>query len=610
MKLAITARIQKLFDRYRVRIAIGVVFSLLVHGLILSLQFGIPGFGLPSLELPWNERRAQTPELRVKITNLAISPVVESQILPQPPANGDIQTPQQALQQPSNNQPLTELPNAHTKQTTLRSASNSAQAAKALKSNPAIAQAVRNSGTPPPDDQSTPAPARSQQELIALTDNRASSFIVPAPDKDEWWRTAPKIDSTAIPVHPPEETAPPAIAMRPLKPSIEPAKEPAPAVQKPTEQESFERPDETQATEPEPAKIPDVAMELAARRQGEEIARQEAARKLEEQQAAQRAQDLETRKQGEARKQQADEAARLLAAQKLEEEITARRAEELLADAKRQILADAERQAKELEARKQTEEIARQQAAALALQRQVEAAQKQAEEVARQKATAVEHQKQQEQQEQLAAQQKTRELAARQNVETEAASQRENARLAAPAVTGNGTEDGNRQSGTSYQSNGLGAGNLGSRALEQIGKIGLTRVQPPLAVRQDHPEDNSRRRSIFGSIDHDIGLAMYIEGWRTKIERNGSLNYSQSSKDKAREDPVVTVAIRSDGSVEDIIINRSSGRADLDEAVRRIVRVNARYSTFPAGLARKYDVIEIRRVWNFDETLRILEEVH
>jgi TonB family protein len=103
---------------------------------------------------------------------------------------------------------------------------------------------------------------------------------------------------------------------------------------------------------------------------------------------------------------------------------------------------------------------------------------------------------------------------------------------------------------------------------------------------------------------------MYIEGWRTKIERNGSLNYSQSSKDKAREDPVVTVAIRSDGSVEDIILNRSSGRADLDEAVRRIVRVNARYSTFPAGLARKYDVIEIRRVWNFDETLRILEEVH
>ncbi|HSY26409.1 MAG TPA: TonB family protein, partial [Burkholderiaceae bacterium] len=77
-----------------------------------------------------------------------------------------------------------------------------------------------------------------------------------------------------------------------------------------------------------------------------------------------------------------------------------------------------------------------------------------------------------------------------------------------------------------------------------------------------------------------------------------------------REDPVVTVAIRSDGSVEDIVINRSSGRSDLDEAVKRIVRVNAPYSVFPASLARKYPVIEIRRVWNFDETLRLLEEVH
>ena len=126
-----------------------------------------------------------------------------------------------------------------------------------------------------------------------------------------------------------------------------------------------------------------------------------------------------------------------------------------------------------------------------------------------------------------------------------------------------------------------------------------------------------RHRSRTGETRHagvlrssvKLGLMMYVESWRLKIERNGNLNYPQSSIDKAHGDPVVTVAIRSDGSVENVVIHRSSGRPELDEAVRRIVRINARYSAFPPELARRYDVIEIRRAWNFDERLRIMEEV-
>ncbi|TFW01455.1 hypothetical protein E4K72_14445, partial [Oxalobacteraceae bacterium OM1] len=46
-------------DRYRARLTIGITLSLLAHALLLSLQFGLPGIGLPSLELPWNQRRGQ-----------------------------------------------------------------------------------------------------------------------------------------------------------------------------------------------------------------------------------------------------------------------------------------------------------------------------------------------------------------------------------------------------------------------------------------------------------------------------------------------------------------------------------------------------------------------
>jgi outer membrane biosynthesis protein TonB len=58
-----------------------------------------------------------------------------------------------------------------------------------------------------------------------------------------------------------------------------------------------------------------------------------------------------------------------------------------------------------------------------------------------------------------------------------------------------------------------------------------------------------------------------------------------------------------------VLIVRSSGHTDLDAAVRRIVRVNARYAVFPPNVAARYDAIEIRRIWTFAEGLRLLEEV-
>jgi len=70
-------------------------------------------------------------------------------------------------------------------------------------------------------------------------------------------------------------------------------------------------------------------------------------------------------------------------------------------------------------------------------------------------------------------------------------------------------------------------------------------------------------------------------------------------------DPLVTVAIRSDGSVESVTFTLSSGVAAIDEAIRRIVQSQTPYQVFPPGLAREYDVIEIRRTWYFDMAIRL-----
>jgi len=67
----------------------------------------------------------------------------------------------------------------------------------------------------------------------------------------------------------------------------------------------------------------------------------------------------------------------------------------------------------------------------------------------------------------------------------------------------------------------------------------------------------------------------------------------------------VTVAIRSDGSVESVTFVISSGVLEIDEAIRRIVQSQVPYAPFPPGLAREYDVIDLRRTWYFDTAVRL-----
>ena len=144
---------------------------------------------------------------------------------------------------------------------------------------------------------------------------------------------------------------------------------------------------------------------------------------------------------------------------------------------------------------------------------------------------------------------------------------------------------------------------LANRARDLVKGIDLLSGDPP------GPRSRDGRRVAVGANERDLPLRMYVESWRQKIERNASVNFPRNWVDEEKKDPLVSVAVRSDGSVEDVTIISSSGRADMDEAVRRIVRVNARYSPFPAAIAQKYDVIDIRRVWRFDEVLKLMEEV-
>ena len=62
---------------------------------------------------------------------------------------------------------------------------------------------------------------------------------------------------------------------------------------------------------------------------------------------------------------------------------------------------------------------------------------------------------------------------------------------------------------------------------------------------------------------------------------------------------LITVSIRSDGSVENVEINRSSGQKVLDAAAIRIVEMSAPFAAFPPDIKRDTDVLHITRTWTF-----------
>ena len=104
----------------------------------------------------------------------------------------------------------------------------------------------------------------------------------------------------------------------------------------------------------------------------------------------------------------------------------------------------------------------------------------------------------------------------------------------------------------------------------------------------------------MGARASEYRFAQYVDNWRLKIERVGNLNYPDEARRKKIYGTLqLTVAIKADGEVEDIQINRSSGSKLLDEAAKRIVRLSAPFDRFPDNVKRDTDVLHITRTWMF-----------
>ncbi|MCC4115404.1 TonB family protein [Aromatoleum toluclasticum] len=113
------------------------------------------------------------------------------------------------------------------------------------------------------------------------------------------------------------------------------------------------------------------------------------------------------------------------------------------------------------------------------------------------------------------------------------------------------------------------------------------------------------RRKFIGAKAKEYRLAQYVEDWRQKIERVGTLNYPDAARGRLYGSLLLLVAIRADGSVERIEVQRSSGEPVLDEAAKRIVTLAAPFSAFPNDIRTDTDIVEIVRTWTFTNADRL-----
>jgi protein TonB len=127
----------------------------------------------------------------------------------------------------------------------------------------------------------------------------------------------------------------------------------------------------------------------------------------------------------------------------------------------------------------------------------------------------------------------------------------------------------------------------------------VARLEAQIAKNWDTYQKRPRRR-FMGARTQEFRFARYVEDWRSKVERVGTLNFPTAARDQRIFGTLqLTVAIRADGSVESVEINRSSGQKVLDEAALRIVGLAAPFAAFPPDIARDTDILSITRTWSF-----------
>jgi protein TonB len=150
------------------------------------------------------------------------------------------------------------------------------------------------------------------------------------------------------------------------------------------------------------------------------------------------------------------------------------------------------------------------------------------------------------------------------------------------------------------------------RYLSETGNAGRQESRPLLLeeqpAEQPGPSDETGPAQLRGPQREELWvtpdtraatLAPYLDSWRRKVERIGTLNYPTAARGQPAASPVLEVGINADGKLDKAVIRRSSGQPELDQAALEILKLASPFDPFPAELAREYRVLRFAYEWQF-----------
>jgi protein TonB len=134
-----------------------------------------------------------------------------------------------------------------------------------------------------------------------------------------------------------------------------------------------------------------------------------------------------------------------------------------------------------------------------------------------------------------------------------------------------------------------------SEALERL-------AEPPPASDRNLRLRGQPRDELYVTADTRASrLAPYLNDWRQKVERIGTLNYPSVAQRRGLSgNPVIEVALQRDGKLKSARIQRSSGYPEIDAAALGILRLASPFDPFPPQLAREYLTIRFVYEWSFE----------
>lgn len=151
------------------------------------------------------------------------------------------------------------------------------------------------------------------------------------------------------------------------------------------------------------------------------------------------------------------------------------------------------------------------------------------------------------------------------------------------------------------------------RYLADLGAAGSQRDRPLLIekprVAQPAPAEEPGPAELTGPKRDELwvtadtraaSLAPYLDAWRRKVERIGTLNFPAAARTALGDtSPVLEVGINANGTLDRAVIRRSSGNPELDQAALAILKLAAPFDPFPPELAAEHSVLRFAYEWQF-----------